>query len=201
MKKFISTILCLAVLVLSPILGYVVSNDSEALIAGEITTEDLILWAQENWSPITIFYALGGAAYYYLKDRKKLDKSIGTLNNNAVTISENGTSIATKALEKVQEISNAVDGYVDKMENLLSEVRANEEEKHKLATTLSTVEKYLETSKAANLELSNEVAELLVLANIPNSKKEELYSRHRAAVDALAEAEKTEVIAGDEQKA
>lgn len=201
MKKFISTILCLAVLVLSPILGYVVSTDSEALIAGEITTEDLILWAQENWSPITIFYALGGAAYYYLKDRKKLDKSIGTLNNNAVTISENGTSIATKALEKVQEISNAVDGYVDKMENLLSEVRANEEEKHKLATTLSTVEKYLETSKAANLELSNEVAELLVLANIPNSKKEELYSRHRAAVDALAEAEKTEVIAGDEQKA
>jgi hypothetical protein len=80
-------------------------------------------------------------------------------------------------------------------------VRANEEEKHKLATTLATVKKYLETAKAANLELSNEVAELLVLANIPNSKKEELYSRHRAAVDAIAAVEKTEVNTDGEQEA
>ena len=48
-------------------------------------------------------------------------------------------------------------------------------------------------SVLANVELANEVAELLVLANIPNSKKEELYSRHLAAVGAIAEAEKIEV--------
>jgi hypothetical protein len=48
------------------------------------------------------------------------------------------------------------------------------------------------------MELANEVAELLVLANIPNSKKEELYSRHLAAVGAIAEAEKTEVTINED---
>ena len=55
----------------------------------------------------------------------------------------------------------------------------------------------METSKAANIELSNEVAELLVLANIPNSKKEELYSRHRAVVDAITTTEVSEVNEDD----
>ena len=51
---------------------------------------------------------------------------------------------------------------------------------------------YIKASKLANVELANELAELLVLANIPNSKKDELYSRHIAAVAAISDAEKTE---------
>ena len=66
---------------------------------------------------------------------------------------------------------------------------------------LEKVNKHLETSKSANLEFSNELAELLVLANIPNSKKDELYSRHRAAVDAMAAAEETEVKENDGEEA
>ena len=79
-------------------------------------------------------------------------------------------------------------------ERVLEEIRKNAEEKESLEDTLRTVTKALETSKMASMELANEVAELLVLANIPPSKKEELYSRHRAAVDAIETAEKTEVI-------
>jgi hypothetical protein len=56
---------------------------------------------------------------------------------------------------------------------------------------------YIKTAKLANVEFANELAELLVLANIPNSKKDELYSRHIAAVGAIAEAEKTEVTTND----
>jgi hypothetical protein len=64
--------------------------------------------------------------------------------------------------------------------------------------TLAEVNTHLQTSKAANIEFANELAELLVLANIPNSKKDELYTRHRAAVDAIDKiavptAEQTEV--------
>ena len=187
--------------VLLPILGYVASSDGEMLISGEITTADIKLWVQENWSPLSIYYALGGAVYYYLNDRKKLDKSIGTLNNNAVAVSENSSSAISQALASVQAMYDVVSGYKDEMARMLDVVRANEDEKHKLANTLTTVNKYLETTKAANIELANEVAELLVLANIPVSKKEELYSRHRAAVDAIAATEKTEVNADDEQKA
>ena len=94
-----------------------------------------------------------------------------------------------------------VEGYKTEMANLLAEVRANETEKQKLATLLAATEKHLSSSKSANLELANEVAELLVLANIPNSKKEELYSRHLAAVAAISAIEDSEVNNNDEQKA
>ena len=90
-------------------------------------------------------------------------------------------------------VSTTFGNYKDEMAALLNEIRETAEEKQKLQSALAQVENYLQTAKLANVEIANEVAELLVLANIPNSKKEELYSRHRAAVDAIAAAEKTEV--------
>ena len=42
---------------------------------------------------------------------------------------------------------------------------------------------------------------ILVLANIPNSKKDELYSRHLAAVNKLADVEKAKVITNDDGQA
>jgi hypothetical protein len=90
-------------------------------------------------------------------------------------------------------VSSVVSGYQEKFEKLLAEVRANEEEKKELKQVLLDASAFMKTAKLANVELANEVAELLVLANIPNSKKEELYSRHLAAVGAIAEAEKIEV--------
>ncbi len=78
---------------------------------------------------------------------------------------------------------------------MLASFRANAEEKKTLEETVEEVRAFMEKAKLANVELANEVAELLVLANIPNSKKEELYSRHLAAVGAIAD--KTEVIHND----
>ena len=97
-------------------------------------------------------------------------------------------------------VSSDVTGYKEVIENLLAEYRTSAEDKQKLEQALAEFHTHLKTAKLANVELANEVAELLVLANIPNSKKEELYSRHLAAVGAIADAEKTEVISDDNGK-
>jgi hypothetical protein len=69
--------------------------------------------------------------------------------------------------------------------------------------TPSLLETYNETDKTMQVlkkvveENANMMAELLLLANIPNAKKEEIYARHLSAVNAIAEAEKSEVAEDD----
>ena len=75
------------------------------------------------------------------------------------------------------------------MTNFLEEFRKTEEDKLRLEDVVGRVETFLKAAKLATLELSNEVAELLVLANIPNAKKEELYARHKQAIRTIEEAE------------
>lgn len=154
------------------------------------TTADLVLdYAKEHFEEISVIITLISMVFYQMRKHSLLNKTIGTLNNNAVTIAENSKT-------EIQSVT----GYKANIESLLAEFRANAEEKQKLEKTLAEVQTFLKTAKLANVELANEVAELLVLANIPNSKKEELYSRHLAAVGAIADAEKTEVIADDNGK-
>jgi type IV secretory pathway TrbF-like protein len=104
-------------------------------------------------------------------------------------------------LAEIEKVTKKVSEYDEEIAKLLAEVRSNEEEKQLLRQALDDVYAFLKTSKLANVELANEVAELLVLANIPNSKKDELYARHLAAVNAIAEAEKTEVKEDDGKEA
>lgn len=156
--------------------------------------------------------------FYEIKKHRSLNGSIGVLNNNAVTVAENSAKAIKdmlgeagkmvdnssegikKVLAEAVEIADVVKGYKDDLAALLEEIRTSAEEKESLEATLKSVQTLLKTSKLATLELSNEVADLLVLANIPNSKKEELYSRHRAAVDAISTAEITEEIKDDGQE-
>lgn len=137
-----------------------------------------------------IFSALLGA----LKN-KQINTSVTTLNNNSVAVANN-------SLESMKGMSTVVQQYKDAMSEMLSEIRRNDEERASLEESLAEVSKYLKSTRLANVELANEVAELLILANIPNSKKDELYARHLAAVNAIAEAEaevsKTEVKENEE---
>lgn len=211
MKKLFVALLCVIMVCAMPLVAFAESTDvaettgtiedTEEWIEAEMTTDAIIGYVKAHLEEVSVIITLILTVFYQIRKHASLNKSIGTLNNNAVAVAENSSSAIGEALVGVKSVSDVVAGYRDEMEKLLLEVRSNEEEKKKLAETIATVEKYLETSKAANIELSNELAELLVLANIPNSKKEELYSRHRAAVDAIAAAEKTEVIVNDEQKA
>lgn len=98
-------------------------------------------------------------------------------------------------------VASIIEGYKNEIASLLSEIRKSDEEKQALEKKLTECEKYLKTSKLANVEFANELAELLCLANIPPSKKEEFYARHRAALAQIAEAESTEVKVDDGQEA
>ena len=155
--------------------------------------EQIADWIEDNFEEISVVVTLVLTVFYQARKHIELNKSIGTLNNNAVTVAESSNTTIGKALSEVQNIASMVNGYKEEITALLTEVRANEEEKQALKQALTDVQTHLKTAKLANMELANEVAELLVLANIPNSKKEELYARHLAAVGTIADAEKTEV--------
>lgn len=154
------------------------------------TTDEIVKWVEMHLEEISVIITLIFTLIYQVRKHASLNKSIATCNNNAVSIVENSNSVVQTALNRVENVSAVVDKYKDEIVTLLAEIRQTDDEKKKLETALAEVENYLKTAKLANTELANEVAELLVLANIPNSKKEELYSRHRAAVDAINAAEK-----------
>lgn len=175
------------------ILGEKDTHKSEAEIQAELTTEKIVKYVQDHLEEISVIITMILTVFYQVRKHKVLNKSISTLNNNSVTIAENSSTAVGNALAGVRGVSDVVLSYKDEIATLLAEVRQNAEEKKRLEAALTEVETYLKTAKLANVELANEVAELLVLANIPNSKKEELYSRHLAAVGAIADAEKTEV--------
>ncbi len=157
------------------------------------TTDEIVKWVEMHLEEISVIITLIFTLIYQVRKHASLNKSIATCNNNAVSIVENSNSAISTALSRVENVSAVVDKYKDEIVTLLAEIRQTDDEKKKLETALTEVESYLKTAKLANTELANEVAELLVLANIPNSKKEELYSRHRAAVAAIDAAEHKEV--------
>lgn len=219
MKKFLVLILCAFLVCAFAVVasaedGSVSSEELNDTVTENLPTEDtnasqgensasenvvalysdmIIEWAKNNVDKIALVVVAIVTAVIERITVTKAKKAIGISNNNAVAVSENSTLAIGNALTAVTDAASVVNGYKEEMAKLLAEVRANAEEKMKLEQALSDASAFLKTAKLANVELANEVAELLVLANIPNSKKEELYSRHLAAVGAIAEAEKIEV--------
>lgn len=220
MKKILAILLCALLVCVMPVVAFAEEADVEqppadevpeetpeetpedgegdnekpdAQVEAELTTEKFVNWVKGHLEEISVIVTMILTVFYQIRKYAALDKSMCTMNNNTVAVSENSSQAIGQSVASMNSVALIVEGYKTEMANLLAEVRANEEEKQKLAAALAEVNTNLQTSKAANIEFANELAELLVLANIPNSKKDELYSRHRAAVDAIAAAEKTEV--------
>ena len=218
MKKIFALILCAMLICATPIIAFAECEATEPVetessvtdnlptaeenategenSAQETIPDQIIGFITENYEGST-FLSLAVTIIVYtffaVKKYKNMSGSIGVLNNNAIKIASDSTEAVNYALNNTKAIAEVVSGYKEDFDALLSEIRKNAEEKQRLEDTLLSVQKTLETLKMADLEFGNEVAELLVLANIPNAKKEELYSRHRAAVDAIATVENTEV--------
>lgn len=193
MKRFLVLMLCVLLLCMLPISVFAAdgileetTEKSEAQIEAELMTDKIVSYVQYHLEEISVIITLILTLFYQVKKHASLNKSIGTLNNNAVAVAERSKLTIDQALAGVSGASSIVTEYIGKMDNLLTEIRTNEEDKKKMQAALDTAMKYVESAKAANIEFANEFAELLTLANIPNSKKEELYARHRAAVDAIA---------------
>lgn len=160
-------------------------TEEEAANTPIITTEEIVKWIQSHLEEILVMIVSTVLAIYQKRSNSSTKKSIATCNNNAVKIAENSNSTVATALTELAAMTALVTKCKDEINELLAEIRLNDEEKKQLQAALANNESYLKTAYLANVELANEVAELLVLANIPNSKKEELYARHRAAIAAI----------------
>lgn len=154
-------------------------------------------WILSHLEEISVIATLIMTAFYNMRKHKLLNRSMGILNNNAITMSKDSTTFMGDALLQMQNASGAVVQYDGQIKALLEAFKTTAEDKALLERELVEIKNYLSTSSKSNIELANEVAELLSLANIPNYKKEELGARHTAAVKAIIEAEEKAEIEAD----
>jgi hypothetical protein len=175
-------------LCVTPVVAYAAEEEAEVAVE-KTMTEEIVDYVTSHVEELSVIFTLILGIFYEVRKHGKLTGSIGTLNNNAIAVAQNSAVTVNTALAKAESIAEVVIEAKNEIAALLGEIRKGEEEKKALEDTISQTVGFLKTAKLAILELGNEVAELLVLANIPVSKKEELYSRHRAAVNAIAEAE------------
>lgn len=168
-----------------------VDNSDPNKIEFDFSAQGIVNFIKSHLDTITAIITMIGTTLVYIKKHGILNKTMTTMNNNTVAVSENSVATIKESLVNMQSMTNIVMGYKDEIAKLLEEVRQNADERAKLESSLAEVSDYLKATRMANVELANEVAELLVLANIPNSKKDELYARHLKAIEAIAEAEKS----------
>jgi hypothetical protein len=161
----------------------------------QTTSEMVVEYIKMHLEELSVIVTLLLTIFYNVRKHKVLNKSIGVMNNNAIAVAENSKASMDEVRSDVGDMSLVVGSYRDEIVALLAEIRNNAEEKKKLEELLEEVHTHLKASKLANVEFANELAELLVLANIPNSKKDELYARHRAAVDAISLTEEKATLA------
>ena len=198
MKRIFTFIVCAVLLlcvcnVVSFAEGEEVIQEPTEVVQDPTLTEQILGYAKEHFEEVVVMAYICITSIYERKKQKATLNSIATVNNNAVNVATNSQLAIDSSREKMELMASVVVGYKETIEKLLSKFEESEKDKLKLEEMLAQVHNTLKASKLANMELANEVAELLVLANIPNSKKEELYARHLAAVGAIAEAENTEV--------
>ena len=216
MKKYLILMLCILLICAMPVLVYAEGETTapietsasatevtteaipEEAAPDTLTTEEIVAWVKAHLEEISVVITLIVTLIYNIRRNAALGKSMTTVNNNAVNIATDSKTTIESALKQITALTAEAKMSKDEISSLLTEIRKNAQEKQTLEATLAEVTTYLKTSKLANMEFADELAELLVLANIPNSKKEELYSRHIAAVNSIAEAEKTEEVVNHE---
>lgn len=220
MKKILVFILCAMLIFALPIVAYAEEGDSatieqteevtenlpsenETATEGEISppeedkpiTETIAECIKEKFPEIAILLVSLAMTAFISHLKNKLTTSMGVMNNNAITMATSSAEAINTGLEKMGYMANKFEEGMQMMSSLLGEIRKNAEEKDHLENMLIQVESYLKTAKLANIEFANELAELLNLSNIPNSKKEELYARHTKSIHELEAAE--EVMSND----
>ena len=212
MKKIFALILCL-MLIAVPMSVYA-DEVAEEITTEEVLTEEtpapapeenkgtdwnnikdtfsgaFVEWIEPNLEEIGVIVALFSYGIAMFKKLAGVLKSLGIMNNNTITISKENATLMEQAMSTVTSyeirIKSLLDSYNDIMETLIQTA----DDKQRLETELVEIKNYLKISADANLEFSNELAELLGLANIPNYVKEEIGARQVAAKKNIIEAEK-----------
>lgn len=218
MKKYLTLLLCILLLLALPFSVYAeeettaestetVGETTETTTGGAITApseapaeapeegaENLLSvkfeeWVLPNLEEISVVITLILTAFYNMRKHKLLNKSIGTMNNNTITIAENSANMMNQAVSNISNTANIVTQYDARIAAMLEAHQATVADRDRLEKELHELKAFLRSAAEANLEFSNELAELLNLANIPNFKKEEIGARHLAAVNSIKTAE------------
>ena len=210
MKKIIIFTLCALLACALPIAAYAAETTAETTAApmasapeasveeglteqeealGTLLSKRFEEWVLPHLEEISVVITMILTLFYQIRKNRLLTKSMGTMNNNAVTIAEQSSDMMARALTGMENAALAVRSYEEKIEALLEAHRATAQDKERLESELARVKEYLRTATRANVEFANEFAELLGLANIPNYKKEEIGARHLAAVHSIKSAE------------
>jgi hypothetical protein len=150
-------------------------------------------WIEPNLEEISVVVALIGYGIANFKKLTNVLKSLGIMNNNTITISKENATLMEQAMSAVTGYEERIKVLLDHYTSLAETLVQTAEDKKKLESELVEIKNYLKISADANLEFSNELAELLGLANIPNYVKEEIGARHVAAKNNIIEAEKKAV--------
>ena len=183
MKKLFMILLCVLMLVAVPTVALAEETVTEGTTEVEMTiTEKVVEYVKANAEGILAVIASIGSAILVKLITTKLSNSVTTLNDNAI-------EIAKSSDESLKTTTKENEAFTAKIQELLDKYEKSEEDKKLYEEALVQAETFINGAKIAMLEVSNEFAELLVLANIPNSKKEELYARHKQAVRSIEEVE------------
>ena len=170
-----------------------IATESEILGEELTITESIVEYVKANVEEILVIVATALGSFFAARWRNKTNGDLATLNNNSIAMAKNSSDITNKALEKIENAANVVTNFNDKVDALLAEIRKSDDEKKSLEDKLNAVDTFINATKLAVVELASEVANLLLLANIPNAKKTEMYSDHLAALKAIADVESKEV--------
>lgn len=148
----------------------------------ETISSTIVVWIQEHGEEIGVIVTLIGYGIALFKKFKTTNKSMTTMNNNAIAMAKESAAFMKKAMDSIEAAANIVAEYKEKMDKLLESYEGSEEARKKLETELLATKEYLRVDSMANLEFANMFEELLALANIPNYKKQEMGERHLARV-------------------
>ena len=178
--------------------------ETESVTEAEISpsvTETIVAYFQSNLEEIAVIGSLIVGMFYEIRKHGKLTGSIGTLNNNAITIAKDAAAKMTEVAGKLESyetnITTKLEEFEKKYGDLLGAFEADEEERLSFADTLAKLEKLMAAVKLAATENSDEIANLILLSGIPNAKKDELYGKHLLVVKALEAIEEGETNDGE----
>lgn len=175
--------------------------ETEQVTEGEKTPENtwsrkLVNFIKANvteTSLMTFALALLAFCIEHFSSNKKLKNHIGILNNNAIEIANTSAGKTEENTKEFAALKNEMALFMDsllvKVNDTLKSVVKTSEERDELEKKLAENSKLLEKAIIAVEDSADTVANLLIMSNIPNSKKEEIYSKHVAAVNSLKEIE------------
>ena len=165
-------------------------SDSE----GERTpiTDSIKSYFTGNLEEISVLVSLVFMAIWSKIRDGKLGSSLGTLNSNSIKIAKTSAEITEAAAEKMQAVSDKLNNFEKRFESIenmyksaLSAIEKIAGENNNVSATLERLGSVIQVLIMAVKEDADEVANLLCLSNIPNSKKDEMYGSHINAVRAI----------------